>query len=161
MGKIIRNGINYGGTYEDATSVNYDGAASGLEARTVQEAVDELSNKVDTNNTIYYNQEVAVGQLIGQDGHTYTIYEKSFGTALPNATELTIPHNIENLRNAWIWMGSAKSSTGTIVPMPCPPTQGTNFIRVLIKETNITIETGTDFSSFVGYLVIRYIKNEI
>ena len=50
MGKIIRNGINYGGTYEDATSVNYDGAASGLEARTVQEAVDEVQGNVDALN---------------------------------------------------------------------------------------------------------------
>lgn len=49
MGKIIRNGINYGGTYEDATSVNYDNSASGLEARTVQEAVDEVVENLENS----------------------------------------------------------------------------------------------------------------
>lgn len=60
MGKIIRNGINYGGTYEDATSVNYDGSASGLEARTVQEAVDVLSDSFNnigyTTNGLVFNK---------------------------------------------------------------------------------------------------------
>ena len=43
MGKIIRNGIEYSGTYDSATSVNYDNSVSGLDARTVQEGLDELS----------------------------------------------------------------------------------------------------------------------
>ena len=47
MGKIIRNGINYGGTYDSATSVNYDNTNSGLNARTVQEGIDELHGNVD------------------------------------------------------------------------------------------------------------------
>lgn len=43
MGKIIRNGVEYSGATEDATAVNYDNSLSGLEAQTVQEAIDELS----------------------------------------------------------------------------------------------------------------------
>lgn len=43
MGKIIRNGIPYSGSYDNATSVNYDNSVSGLDARTVQEGLDELS----------------------------------------------------------------------------------------------------------------------
>lgn len=46
MGKIIRNGIKYSGTYDDATSVNYDNSISGLTARTVQEGIDELSESL-------------------------------------------------------------------------------------------------------------------
>ena len=43
MGKIIRNGVEYSGAVEAATAVNYDGSVSGLNAQTVQEAVDELA----------------------------------------------------------------------------------------------------------------------
>ena len=66
MGKIIRNGINYGGTYEDATSVNYDGTASGLEARTVQEAVDEVQGNVDalSDSLVNINKSLGVGVII-------------------------------------------------------------------------------------------------
>ena len=46
MGRIIRNGIEYGSGNENATNINYDGAVSGLEATTVQAAVDELNNSL-------------------------------------------------------------------------------------------------------------------
>ena len=60
MGKIIQNGIEYSGTYSNATSINYDGSASGLSAKTVQEAVDEL----------------AAGSSNGKDENGMTIHEK-------------------------------------------------------------------------------------
>ena len=60
MGKIIQNGIEYSGTYSNATSINYDGSASGLSARTVQEAVDEL----------------AAGGGNGKDENGMTVHEK-------------------------------------------------------------------------------------
>ena len=47
MGKIIRNGIEYGGTYDSAISVNYDNSVSGLNARTVQEGIDELNESLN------------------------------------------------------------------------------------------------------------------
>lgn len=43
MGKIVINGDEYSGTFDNATSVNYDNSISGLDARTVQEGIDELS----------------------------------------------------------------------------------------------------------------------
>lgn len=48
MGRIIRNGIEYGSGNENATNINYDGAVSGLEATTVQEAIDKLAASEDT-----------------------------------------------------------------------------------------------------------------
>ena len=42
MGRIIRNGVEYGSGNENATNINYDGSVSGLEATTVQAAVDEV-----------------------------------------------------------------------------------------------------------------------
>lgn len=54
MGKIIRNGIKYSGTYDDATSVNYDNSISGLNARTVQEGIDELSESVIADDGLQF-----------------------------------------------------------------------------------------------------------
>lgn len=42
MGKIIRNGIEYSGSYDNAISINYDNTNSGLNATTVQEGIDEI-----------------------------------------------------------------------------------------------------------------------
>ena len=52
MGRIIRNGIEYGSGNENATNINYDGTVSGLEATTVQAAMDELSESLDEINEI-------------------------------------------------------------------------------------------------------------
>lgn len=48
MGKIIRNGIKYSGTTDSANKINYDNSLSGLEAKTAQEAIDELSDSLNT-----------------------------------------------------------------------------------------------------------------
>ena len=50
MGKIVRNREVYSGTYDSATSVNYDNSNSGLPARTVQEGIDTLSEHITTIN---------------------------------------------------------------------------------------------------------------
>lgn len=42
MGKIIRNGIEYSGSYDNAISINYNNTNSGLNATTVQEGIDEI-----------------------------------------------------------------------------------------------------------------------
>lgn len=42
MGKIIRNGIEFSSTSDTADNINYNNSKSGLEAMTVQEAVDEV-----------------------------------------------------------------------------------------------------------------------
>ena len=66
MGKIIRNGVPYSGTYDNAHSVNYDNSVSGLNARTVQEGIDELGNNLgglrfgydgDSNKYGYYGAD--------------------------------------------------------------------------------------------------------
>ena len=55
MGRIIRNGIEYGSGNENATNINYDNSLSGLEATTVQEAIDKVSNNLSGINCIYRN----------------------------------------------------------------------------------------------------------
>ena len=68
MGKIIRNGVEYSGATEDATAVNYNNSLSGLEAQTVQEAVDELHEDIESMKTSFqdgvdtlYNKCVSLG----------------------------------------------------------------------------------------------------
>lgn len=51
MGKIIRNGIKFSGTVDTANNINYDNSLSGLEAKTAQEAIDEINDTVDELNT--------------------------------------------------------------------------------------------------------------
>ena len=55
MGRIIRNGIEYGSGNENATNINYDGTVSGLEATTVQEAVDKVSESLNPNIVYSYD----------------------------------------------------------------------------------------------------------
>ena len=52
MGKIIRNGIEYSGTFDDATSVNYDNSVSGLKANSVQEGIDELADGLKNTSVV-------------------------------------------------------------------------------------------------------------
>lgn len=47
MGVIIRNGVEYSGACETATAVNYDNSLSGLDAQTVQEAIDEVNESLE------------------------------------------------------------------------------------------------------------------
>ena len=47
MGRIIKNGVPYGGSGNKAQNISYDNSGSGLNAGNVQAAVDELTNVVD------------------------------------------------------------------------------------------------------------------
>ena len=62
MGKIIRNGVEFSGTLDNAANVNYNNELSGMEATTVQEAIDELDNStvksINANVTAIYNPSV-------------------------------------------------------------------------------------------------------
>ena len=46
MGKILRNGIEFSSTSDTANNINYDNSKSGLDAVTVQEAVDEVTDSL-------------------------------------------------------------------------------------------------------------------
>ena len=94
MGKIIRNGINYGGTYDSATSVNYDNSNSGLNAHTVQEGIDEVVDSLKekrieffqlaggvtvTINTLL-NAQITAYRGSNNINEVYTLcYDKIFG----------------------------------------------------------------------------------
>lgn len=52
MGKIIKNDKVYSGTFDDATSVNYDNSVSGLNANSVQEGIDELADGLKNTSVV-------------------------------------------------------------------------------------------------------------
>ena len=51
MGKIIRNGVSYSGSTEDAVNVKYDNSSSGVTATNVQGAIDEVKETIDDKQT--------------------------------------------------------------------------------------------------------------
>ena len=51
MGKIVKNGVTYSGSSDNADNVKYNNNASNLDATNVQEAIDKLDESVDTLNS--------------------------------------------------------------------------------------------------------------
>lgn len=54
MGKIMRNGVDYGGSSSIAGNVSYNNTSSGLTSVTVQNAITELKSIVDNLDTIRF-----------------------------------------------------------------------------------------------------------
>ena len=54
MGKIIRNGVSYGGSSNAAGNISYDNSTSGLNSTTVQNAITELKRMIGGNNLQQY-----------------------------------------------------------------------------------------------------------
>lgn len=52
MGKIIKNGVVYGGTSNIAGNISYDNTGTQLNAVTVQNAITELKTLVDAINYV-------------------------------------------------------------------------------------------------------------
>ena len=71
MGKIIRNGIEFSGTTDTANNINYDNSVSSLQARTAQEAIDELTDSLEWKR---------IGSVTGDTvlNHDFTQYREIF-----------------------------------------------------------------------------------
>ena len=50
MGKIVKNGVTYSGSSDNADNVKYNNNVSNLDATNVQEAIDKLDESIDTLN---------------------------------------------------------------------------------------------------------------
>lgn len=69
MGKIIKNGVPYGGSNNNALNIKYNNANSGLAATTAQAAIDELANKsvdVTTDKTLSLSDKAADADAVGK-----------------------------------------------------------------------------------------------
>lgn len=84
LGKIVKNGVTYSGSSDNADNVKYNNNASNLDATNVQEAIDKLDESVDTLNSKiennlsdinkYSDEEIAIGTWLDNK----TIYRKCY-----------------------------------------------------------------------------------
>lgn len=90
------------------------------------------------------------------------IYKKTLNVpALPDSTTLSIAHNISNLGTVINIEGTCHDSSGYQLLMNSPRTSTTdaNFIRTIIHGIYVDIITGTDRSSYSGYVTLYYTKS--
>ena len=106
-------------------------------------------------NETYSKSEIRIGTWINNK----PLYRKvvDFG-ALPNAASKNVAHNISNLGIVTRLSGMATNGTYHF-PMPLVATDAlTSQIQLYINGANITIRTGSNRSSFNGYVIIEYTK---
>ena len=89
------------------------------------------------------------------------IYEKiiDFGN-LPNSTNKSIEHGIENIDKIISITGIAMSSAGTILPIPIVSIMSSWGCEIGANSTRVGITTGEDRSEYYAYITIQYTKTE-
>ena len=63
MGKIVKNGVTYSSSSDNADNVKYNNNVSNLDATNVQEAIDKLDESVDTLNSNLTQTEAKVNNV--------------------------------------------------------------------------------------------------
>ena len=87
MGKIIKNDKVYSGTFDDATSVNYDNSVSGLNANSVQEGIDELADGL--KNTSVVDNLLSTSTTLPLSANQGRVLDEKIGTINDSLSELT------------------------------------------------------------------------
>ena len=136
-----------------ASEVSFDNTGTGLVATNVQSALAEVSARDN-----YSTDEIAIGK-VGDD----ILYRKYVVTgALPNATNKKVAHNISNLKMLYSVSGVAKdTSSNAYVPLPMTLSYQTlaAALLVVVDNTDIALDTGTDLSGFnESVVVLEYTK---
>jgi hypothetical protein len=107
--------------------------------------------------TIDYSfEEHIIGTWV--DGST--LYEKTIDCgALPNSTQKLIDPDISNLNKIIELKGFAiGSSYNDVYPLPFAGPATTDNVATYFDGTNIKIRTATNFSTYNGYVTLRYTK---
>lgn len=94
MGKIIKNGVTYSGSSDNADSVKYNNNVSNLDATNVQEAIDKLDESVDTLNSnlggmSFYEDENGNKYVVGADSVPKKLGECDFKITIRAAYDNT------------------------------------------------------------------------
>lgn len=105
----------------------------------VYSAEEFKTNKIWINNKPIYRKVVDIGNL-------------------PNNAENTINHNITNLEEVISIRGTAKKSSGTVLPLPNLALNQTNNIAIYANQTFIAVQSVSDRSNFSGFVIIEYTK---
>ena len=106
----------------------------------------------------YSTTEQKIGKWI--DGTDLFMKTVNFG-ALPNNNQKATAHSISNLKNFIDISGVASGASGTSNRFPLPyidTNQLSNGIGIYADNTNITIRTGSDRSSYSAYVTLKYTK---
>lgn len=90
------------------------------------------------------------------------IYKKTVRiSSYPNTAEKAVAHGITNLKQVIHLSGFMATSNGGAWPIPMPPNPLANIvtgITAFADQTNIVIRTGSDRSSYSGYITLYYTK---
>ena len=118
---------------------------------TLIRGLDGVAEAAEEEST-YSTDERIVGKWI--DGSD--VYEKviNFGK-LPNATTKSVTHGITY--KEVVFFSGVATSASDVRAMPSVSTS-TYFITITMNTTNINILVAEDFSTYDGYITIRYTK---
>lgn len=79
--------------------------------------------------------------------------------SLPNATAKLVDHGIDGLARILDVAGFA--TNGTLhIPLPYVNTSDIYSVSLYVSSTEISVGTGTDRTSFSGYVILEYTKLE-
>lgn len=151
MGKIIRNGIKYSGTTDSANKINYDNSLSGLEAKTAQEAIDELTEnfgglRFGTDGEGNYGYFGADGSLIPfSSGGFKNLKLKEYSGKL-TATTATISCEVGDIIFASSYWGFTYSGCDNITETKIS-VGITNNHNYVFKATSETVTLTTTLSN--------------
>lgn len=77
---------------------------------------------------------------------------------LPNNAEKGVEHNITNLEEVISIRGTAKNTSGTVLPLPNLALNQSNNIAIYATKTAVLVQSVTDRSSYTGVIVLEYTK---
>ena len=135
--------------------------------------INKISLALNAKDIGYYPSfETVNGQLFFPASAT-NVYRQVFRNtisigALPNATTLSVPHNIAisstppltNISFTRIYGTANKSDQTSFIPLPFASSTLNQNITVIVDNTNINITTAIDYSAYdVCYIVLEYIKS--
>lgn len=122
---------------------------------TLVRGLDGVAEATEEENT-YSTDERVVGKWI--DGSA--VYEKiiNFG-ALPNEDTKQVAIGTENIDKIIYITGVAIGETWTLSLSFANPTGTVNAIALRASKTNVSIITKADYSTYNGYITIRYTKS--
>ena len=142
-----------------AGDIDYDNTLSGLTATDVQNALDEIVASIPSGGSVDYSlTEREIGTWV--DGTA--LYEKTiYIQNLPNNTTLNINHNIANIDKI-VYLNGMCQLTGNVWFYPMPfsaiPAEGQYTIVAAATTTYVMIKTASDYSTYEGYITMRYTK---
>lgn len=107
-------------------------------------------------NPVIYSD---VERVIGVWRDNKPLYQRTiYIPSLPNATEVSYPHNISDLDKVVEIFGITYNSSGYSIPIIFANPTYVSQVTAYTSATDIYIGTGMDRRSFVGYVTLRYTK---